>query len=330
LPQSSLQTPVTAVMAHDLLLYPERTGERIMIERILVPLDGSLTAEAILPQIRRVLYRNDSEVIFVRAVVPPPVENSILIAEAQLGAARGYILGQQEKLEKAGVRARYVVRIGSPIGVILDVAQVEKATMIALATHGASGVKRFLFGSVAEGVLRKSPVPVLLLRPFWSYEIVPPGTVEQRPLRNLLLPVDGSDLSMAALPGVIEYAELFGTRVVLLRVLEESKRKGARPEERAEAENQLRALAKAIEKKGVETVTLIEKGEPVKQILETVRFHEIDLIAMTTHGRSGLSRAVTGSVTEQVLRKATVPLLVRRSSLEVPKNQGLPLAKTRK
>lgn len=287
-----------------------------MIERIVVPLDGSLTAEAILPQVRRVLYRNDSEVILVRAVVPPTVENTIEIAQTELAVAREYILGQMERLEKAGVRTKYVVRLGSPPGVILDVVEEQKATMIAMATHGTSGVSRFLFGSIAEAVMRKSPVPVLLLRPFWSYDLVPPVRPEQAPIRNLLLPVDGSDLSMAALPSVIEFAELFETRVVLLRVLGEK-------EEKAEAEKQLAALAKAIEKKGVETLSLIEKGDPLESILNAVRFHGIDLIAMTTHGRTGLSRVVTGSVTEEVLRKATVPLLVTRNVIPVKQRNRL-------
>jgi nucleotide-binding universal stress UspA family protein len=301
-----------------------------MIERIVVPLDGSLTAEAILPQVRRVLYRNDSEVILVRAVVPPPVENSLLVAEPLLAAAREYILGQQEHLEKAGVRVKHVVRIGSPVGVILDVVEEEKATMIALATHGSSGVKRVLFGSVAEDVIRRTPVPVLLLRPFWSYELLPAVAPEQRPIRNLLLPVDGSDLSAEALPGVIEFADLFETRVVLLRVLEEKKRKPASLDEKAEAEKQLQALARTLEKKGVETLSLVEKGDPTEQILKAARFHEIDLIALTTHGRSGLRRAVTGSVTENVLRKATAPLLITRNTGAAKKGKSRGAEKARK
>jgi nucleotide-binding universal stress UspA family protein len=293
-----------------------------MIERIVVPLDGSLTAEAILPQVRRVLYRNDSELILVRAVVPPPVENSLLVAEPLLAAAREYILGQQERLAKAGVRVKSVVRLGSPVGVTLDVVEEEKATMIALATHGSTGMKRVLFGSVAEQIIRKTPVPVLLLRPFWSYELAPAGAPEQRPVRNLLLPVDGSDLSVEALPGVIEFADLFETRIVLLRVLEEKKRKAGPADGKAEAEKQLQALARSIEKKGVETLSLVERGDPTEQILKAVRFNDIDLIAMTTHGRSGLRRAVTGSVTENVLRKATVPLLITRNSGAVKKGKG--------
>ena len=290
-----------------LLLSAEDTA---MIERIVVPLDGSLTGEAILSQVRRVLYRNDSEVILVRAVELPFVENAITVAEAELSAAREYVLGQQERLEKAGVRVSHVVRLGSPAGVILEIAKERNATMVAMATHGASGLQRFLFGSTAEAVIRRSPVPVLLVRPFWSYDLVPPVEAARRPIRNLLLPVDGSDRSLEALPGVIEFAALFETRVVLLRVLEKE-------ETEEEARQQLQAIAQTLEKKGVETMILVEKGNPVEGILKTVRFREIDLIAMATHGRTGAFRAAAGSVTEEVLRKATVPMLVTRCAGKV-------------
>lgn len=296
-----------------------------MIERIVVPLDGSLTAEAILPQVRRLLYRNDSEVILVRAVDPPMAENAITVAEVELSAARDYILGQVERLEKAGVRAKYVVRIGNPVGVILDVAEEHRATMVAMATHGATGLKRVLFGSVAENLMRKSPIPVFLVRPFWSYEIVSRTRTEQAPVRNVLLPVDGSDLSLKALPGVIELSDLFEARIVLLRVLEE---KHGSAESVAEAEKQMAAIARTIEKKGVETLTLIERGEPVEQILKVISFHEIDLVAMTTHGRSGLSRALMGSVTEDVLRRATVPILIACQSNGVKKSTDLRTVKS--
>jgi nucleotide-binding universal stress UspA family protein len=279
-----------------------------MIERIVVPLDGSLTAEAILPQVRRVLYRNDSELILVRAVQPMMVENAIMAAEVELAAAREYVLGQLERLEKAGVRARYVARIGTPAEVILSVAQEQKATLIAMATHGASGVKRFLFGSVAEAVIRQSPIPVLLVRPFWSYELASAVRPEKMPVRNVLVPVDGSDLSLEAVPGIVEFADLFESRVMLLRVLGEG-------EDKADAERQLQALIRTFEKRGVEAVALVEKGDPVEEILKTVGSHAVDLVAMTTHGRSGLSRLVSGSVTEQILRRATVPVLITRSGI---------------
>ena len=290
-----------------------------MIERIVVPLDGSLTAEAILPQVRRVLYRNDSEVILVRAVELPFVENAITVAEVQIAAAREYLLGRQERLEKAGVRVSHVVRTGSSAGVILEIVKERNATMVAMATHGASGLQRFLFGSTAEAVIRRSPVPVLLVRPFWSYDLVPPVEEAHRPVRNLLLPVDGSDRSLESLPAVIEFAALFETRVVLLRVLEKG-------EAEEEARQQLQTIGLTLERKGVETMILVEQGNPVEEILKTVRFREIDLIAMATHGRTGPTRAAAGSVTEEVLRKATVPMLVTRCAGKVDAMTGAPLA----
>jgi nucleotide-binding universal stress UspA family protein len=283
-----------------------------MIERIVVPLDGSLAAEAILPQVRRVLHRSDSEIILVQAVPVPMVENAIVLAEAQIGAAREYLLGQVERLAKQGVRVKHVLRVGAPVGVILEVAESEKATMIALATHGATGLKRFLLGSIAEDVIRNSPVPVLLVRPFWSYDLVPPGNPELRPIRKLLLPVDGSGLAREALPGILEYAALFDAQIVLLRILVGADRRTVEAPEKLLAEQELEELAGVIEKKGVETIRLLGTGAPVDRILKTIREQGIDLVAMATHGRAGLSRVTSGSVTEEVLRKAEVPLLVTR------------------
>jgi len=142
--------------------------------------------------------------------------------------------------------------------------------------------------------------------------LVPPGNPELRPIRNLLLPVDGSGLARQALPGILEVAALFDARIVLLRILVGADRRAVEAPEKTLAEQELEDLAKVIEKKGVETVRLLGSGEPVDRILKTVREQEIDLIAMATHGRAGLSRVTAGSVTEEVLRKAEVPLLVTR------------------
>jgi len=282
-----------------------------MLERIVVALDGSLTAEAVLPHVRRILHRQDSEIILVRAVVPAPVENSILIADAATGAAKSYLGGVQERLEREGVRVSSDVRVGSAISIILEVVEERKATMIAMATHGATGLKRILLGSVAEVILRKSPVPVFVVRPFWTEAEAPPEASETVPMRNLLVPVDGSDLAELAVPAALELARLFEARAILLRVLEESPEGDAA--EVREAEEHLDAIARTFERRGIDTFTLVQKGDPVEEIVSNVRFHHADLIVMTTHGRSGLNRLVTGSVTEQVLRRAPVPLLVVRA-----------------
>lgn len=283
-----------------------------MIERIVVPLDGSMTAEAILPQVRRVLYRKDSEIILVRAVDPPVIENAIMMAEETLASAREYILAKVERLQERGVRVRHIVRFGSPLGVILDAVESEKATMIGLATHGVTGLKRLLFGSVAESLIRMSPVPVLLVRPFWSYDLAPVGSPELRPIRKLLLPVDGTGRAREALPGILEFAGVFDTQVVLLRIVAGADRRAVEASELARAEQELEELAKLIEKQGIQTLRLMGAGDPAERILKTVDEQDVDVIAMATHGRSGVSRLMEGSITEEVLRKAKVPILVTR------------------
>jgi len=287
-----------------------------MIDRILVPLDGSRVAEQILPHLRRLLHRRDAEVILVRAAVPPPMENGMLMADALLSAARDYLVQTQEHLRDQGVRARSIVRVGTPAAVILDVAGEERATMIALATHGETGLKRLLAGSVAEAVLKRSPVPVLVIRPFWSYELLPGRTdgEELRPMRNLLLPMDNTDDAGLLLPPVTELARLFEARVVLLHVMKTNGHKPSDPlPGRAEEEAQLARLASRLEDGKVEAQTLIAKGDPAHEILEAARDNEIDLIAMSTHAKSGFLGLFSSGVTEKVLRESTCPMLVVRT-----------------
>ena len=200
-----------------------------MIDRIVVPLDGSRVAEQILPHLRRLLFRHDSEVILVRAAVVPPVESSVmLMADALLAGARDYLMKVQDRLVEQGARVKSVARLGSPVGVILDVAREERATMLALATHGETGLKRLLVGSVAEALLKKSPVPVFVVRPFWSYELLPRRVDmdEHRPIRKILFSLDESDDAKDPLSPLVELAELFGASVVLLKVRPPENRKG--------------------------------------------------------------------------------------------------------
>lgn len=312
-----------------------------MIDRILVPLDGSVTAEVILPQVRRLLRRSDSEVILLRAANPPPVENYVTVFEAALQAAREYVFAIRDRLDGQGIRARAIAELGHPAQIILETADKEHATLIAMATHGRSGLPRLLLGSVAEQVLRKSPVPVLAIRPFWSYTIA--GRPEDQAIRNVLVPVDGSPLSLEVMPHAVEFAKLFDARVVLLRVLEPATartpraRAGRDLEQVAEkfsdaevAMGNLQELAEKFRKEGVTVLTLVDEGDPVAGILGVCRFHDIDLVAMTTHGRSGISRLSAGSVTEKVLRNATVPILVVRASKAAVKAEKKSKAMARK
>jgi nucleotide-binding universal stress UspA family protein len=144
-----------------------------MYERMLVPLDGSEVAEAILPFAEQVAGPLDAEVVLLRVIEPPsPVE---LVASAGVVApdtftrrdveAKAYLSEVERRLSKNGLRVRTRVALGGPPAEeILATAQATGADLIAMATHGRSGLGRALFGSVAESVLRASPVPVLVIR----------------------------------------------------------------------------------------------------------------------------------------------------------------------
>ncbi len=301
-----------------------------MLEKILVPLDGSPTAEAVLPHVGRLLRRVDAEVILLQSANPiPSADTYVPVAEAALAAAREYLLGIQQRLEGRGVKVRIITRLGSAADVIAEVARQEGVGAVAIATHGRSGVARLLLGSVAEHVLRTSPVPVLAVRPFWSYELAQPVRVEDAPVRNILVPLDGT---LAILPEAARFARFFGARVVLLHVVDPNL--GLTPRVRAGqgladvaerfadtdlAKAELAEQAAWFRNEGVEVTTIVDVGNPARVIVDSCRFHEIDLIAMATHGRTGLSRLVMGSVTESVLRESKVPLVVVRSGHAAPK-----------
>jgi nucleotide-binding universal stress UspA family protein len=143
-----------------------------MYERVLVPLDGSERAEAILPLIEQMAGPLDAEFVLLRVVEPvSPVE---AIASAGVVAAdafalreleaKQYLHGVAARLSKKGLRSRTRVAFGAPTEEILAAAKATKADLIAIATHARSALGRLVFGSVAETVLRASAVPVLMIR----------------------------------------------------------------------------------------------------------------------------------------------------------------------
>jgi nucleotide-binding universal stress UspA family protein len=140
-------------------------------QRVLVPLDGSRVAEAILPFIEQIAGPLDMEVLLVRVVPLTSMDVVGMAKEAQAGApilkeldAQGYLEPLVASLKAKGGRAGARVRIGDPATEIVAAAKEINADLIAMTTHGRTGLGRLLFGSVAEAVLRGSPIPVFLLR----------------------------------------------------------------------------------------------------------------------------------------------------------------------
>jgi nucleotide-binding universal stress UspA family protein len=302
-----------------------------MFQRILIPLDGSPRAELILPQVAHLLKRKASVLFFVRSVATsspakggddttPPLVH--LREEAE-----SYLQGVARRYTDAGANVHTRVLEGAPAEAILDAARREGATMIAMTTHGRTGLLKWLIGSVADKVIRASDVPVLLIRP--SHLADPPArepaTPGESPFRRILIATDGSPTSMAIVDPARQFAALFGSEIVALHVWDSYVPDGAPllgmeagmaalPEAPSSSEDEVTArVARQLGPSGLKVTRVTRYGEPASAILDQSEEHEVDLIALATHDRSELSRWMTGSVAERVLKSAGVPLLIVRA-----------------
>ena len=298
-----------------------------MLEKIVIPVDGSPRAEAILWQIARLLRRRESHFIFVRAIEPLPGypgADATAVGEKDRAEAKAYFKELMERLPVDQVRVSGVIREGYPADVILHVAREEKATMIAMSTHGRTGLARWAWGSVADKVLRAAEVPVLLTR---SYRAEGAGWIpslpEEAPFRRLLVPTDGTEAASAVLPFAAAIARAVGAEVAAVHVVPEHAELvmgfAGNPVAPPSAERGRRIadeFVAGLSDPSLKTRTFGVAGDPAEKILETAADVGADLIAMSTHGRSGLARLGLGSVTERVLRSTSVPMLVVRASAE--------------
>ncbi len=200
---------------------------------------------------------------------------------------------------------------GPPTGTICARVREGGHDLVVMGTHGRTGIDRVLLGSIASRVLRRSPVPVLVT-PDGDDEIV---------FEEILVPVDFSEWSERALSLAAAVAELSGGRVSLLHVtpslveLRELIRdrealETIEQERRAETGARLQEMAEAHVSPEVLRTIWGADGHPVKQIVGACEDIGFDLVVMGSRGRSGLERALLGSVTERVVRLASLPILV--------------------
>lgn len=302
-----------------------------MFERILVPLDGSPLAEQILTQIARILRREDSEILLLRVLDIPENIGRVSMASfrvAEREAAQKYLDELARRLYQKGVKVNGRIAEGPAAETILEVARAEGCTMIAMATHGRTGLARWTMGSVAEKVARASDIPILLVRSFRRTRNngLERATAEELPFRSILVPVDGSPTSMSVLPAAEKFAQLYGSEVLVLHVgipfipaypILPGMEVGLPPLEPPPTpakENEItQKAAERFRHAGLIARQLFVSGEPASEIVDLSVTEGADLIALGTHGRSGFSRWALGSVAERVLRSAEVPLLLVRT-----------------
>jgi len=302
-----------------------------MATRILVPLDGSSLAEQALPCATTLARGSGAELVLLRAVwIPPEILEMLNESTVELNAivgqleteANGYLRTLVEQLREAGLSARPVVRRGPAAETILDYSGQVNVDQIVMATHGYSGIKRWTHGSVAERVLQMARVPLLLVR-VGEQDI---GSDWHQPARcrRILVPLDGSPVAEQILPAVTRVAQAMDGELILFQVPIAHVSGWMTGEwylpiqgvlETAEKDGQayLSAVAAKLMEQGLPVVTATGIGSVADCIVEYAEVNHVDLIAMCTHGRTGLARWALGSVADRVLRAGSTPILLVRA-----------------
>jgi nucleotide-binding universal stress UspA family protein len=297
-----------------------------MFNKILVPLDGSELAERALAPALTLGAQAEDLVMLLRAVIPektlaPDVYNQtspgILWPDQALEPTHREALDYLETIQKSKslTQPQVLVKVveGDVAEVILDTVAVEQVGLIVMSSHGYAGVTRWMLGSVAEKLLHSALCPVLVIR-------------SPQPIRHMLIPLDGSELSEKALAPGLAVAAGLGCDVTLLRAVKRVQMSeierldqcesglGLRlvDDLHEEAEAYLSRLATTYRPSGLRMETIVLHEPAGDSILHYTERHGIDLIAMSTHGRTGLQRWVYGSVTEKMLHGGSHSMLIVR------------------
>ena len=309
-----------------------------MYKRMLVPLDGSKLGEIALIYARELAGRLDIDSILLHVYSPEESETASIYrayVEQAAETLRHELIAFQKKtsvqLEGKALETRGELAVGHPAEEILRYADENEIDFIIMATHGRSGIRRWALGSVADKVLRTSSVPVLLVRAGTPEEIVYDGW----PTCTMLVALDGSKLAESSLPHVEALAKQRGDAkvdVVLLRVCEPPVSPSHRSpdmflswddyvrQEVARCErvslHYLSNIEKHLKNVGISVRSKVLVGRAADEIIDYASRNPHNLIVMSTHGDSGVSRWAYGSIADKVLQGASSPIfLVRRHIL---------------
>ena len=283
---------------------------------VLVPLDGSELAQRAVPFALNIARQDGRTVLLLRAV------NTLAAAtyregQSMLDAATDELKAYADTLVDSGVELDTRI-VDAPADVaILEAAEDDEINLIVMSTHGRSGLGRWIYGSVADAVLRDAPVPVLIVPPhgLTAWTDGTPG--------KILVPLDGSELATAALGPATQLADSLGATLVLGSVVTfpayAAYAEGYTFVDPAPTENALAgsrqylmdvAAGLRTETRKVEVSAMF--GSPFYGVTMMASDLEASLIVMATHGRGGIARAVLGSVATATLRQSGVPVLMVR------------------
>jgi nucleotide-binding universal stress UspA family protein len=291
-----------------------------MYKKILVPLDGSNLSAGVLPYVR-----------WLARALKVPVELLHVNDPARL-APYSPPMQRGDYLEKVAAAftgitdVKCTIEPGNPAGAIINLAGAEPGSLVAMATHGYSGATRWLLGSVAEKVLRALTSDLLLVRPRGAN-----GSSEIE-LKTVLVPLDSSEPAEKIFPTVSELANLLHLELLLVHVTKHVYTGppdavlpvfGAIPnlkelweQDKAEANKYLKEKVDQLRAQGLTHLSakVIEGGVDgaAAEIIDAAQNISGSLIAMTSHGQTGIGRWLIGSITERVVCYSRTPVLVVR------------------
>jgi len=288
-----------------------------MIEKILVQLDGTEVSEAVLPYVQELGGRLNSEIILLNVYSPN---------DADLSHEHEVYLEHIAQALKKNIKEKVtpIALAGSANRVIVDYSMNEGIGLIVGMSRSKSDTKRWVIGSTADKVIRETSKPVLVI----SAE-APPVKEHSKILNKVLIPLDGSQASQAILPyiklimsGISEDAE---SEVTLLRVIPPAHHvpvgeavvtvpytDAELSQLKEQAENYLSEVGGDLQKGKIKLnfEAIVRSISTAEEILEFAIQKDVNLIAMSTHGRTGISRLFLGATTDRVLHSSNLPLLL--------------------
>lgn len=308
-----------------------------MYKKILVPLDGSKRSEAVLPHVENLSKHEGTKIYLTRVVEPttrelvfdPNVKPKIEFDSDNVQSVKDYLENVKKDFTDKGLDAETVFLRGLSVDGILYAAKELEADLIAMTGQGKTGLKEAIYGSTTMGVLQKFRRPLLLVH----------HETEVRTASNdrILVPLDGSKFSESIMPHAKNVAQLYDAKLTIVRVVmtayrttvvadseKEFKEDSAFSNvfKKLEHEEEIKRVKEArkylmkwhqkLSEEDLQVNTMLLHGPAIDGIIHAAKEIDADLIAMTTHGRTGLERIIYGGVAAGVLNRLRRPLLLIR------------------
>jgi nucleotide-binding universal stress UspA family protein len=273
---------------------------------ILIPVDGTESADETAYYAKSLCPKSETRIVLLHVT---PAVNTVNAAIDHVPNVKTIY----ETLIKRDWAVETEVRMGDPVFEILKMAILLPATMILMSTHGRSGIDRIRDGSVTEQVLKQSPCPVFILHS------TRPGSADNRSknlFKRILVPLDGTDASSAILECVERFAKMHDSEVILFH---DEMEHAEFDDKKAAIRAKLQDLSVTLANTGLRvSLDMTTYKRPIREILDKIDAMDIDLVSMATHGDGGEKRALDESVTAEIVRHSSCPLLVWSAEPQCP------------